>query len=132
MKIKKTLQTITAISTLLISVTSLQGQAYGEIHGKVFDEHGVPLPTAAVQVIAGENVSFNPLSIPSVIYTNPEVAWCGDTENELNEQSIDQIVILKGWISKVRDLGSVVFADLRDPSVVDALAIIFDPSQVET
>ena len=25
-----------------------------------------------------------------------------------------------------------LFADLRDPSVVDALAIIFDPSQVDT
>ena len=37
------------------------------------------------------NVSFNPITIPSVIYTNPEVAWCGDTENELNEQSIRYI-----------------------------------------
>ena len=36
------------------------------------------------------------------------------TCGELNEQSINQTVILKGWISKVRDLGSVVFADLRD------------------
>ena len=41
---------------------------------------------------------------------NDRTHTCG----ELNEQSIDQIVILKGWISKVRDLGSVVFADLRD------------------
>ena len=36
------------------------------------------------------------------------------TCGELNEKSIKQTVILKGWISKVRDLGSVVFADLRD------------------
>ena len=41
---------------------------------------------------------------------NDRTHTCG----ELNEQSIGQIVILKGWISKVRDLGSVVFADLRD------------------
>ena len=45
----------------------------------------------AAEVIAGNNVSFNPITIPSVIYTNPEVAWCGDTENELNEQSIRYI-----------------------------------------
>ena len=36
------------------------------------------------------------------------------TCGELNEHSISQIVILNGWISKVRDLGSVIFADLRD------------------
>ena len=36
------------------------------------------------------------------------------TCGELNETSINQVVILNGWISKVRDLGSVIFADLRD------------------
>jgi len=36
------------------------------------------------------------------------------TCGELNEKLINKDVILKGWISKVRDLGSVVFADLRD------------------
>ena len=36
------------------------------------------------------------------------------TCGELNESSINQAVILNGWISKVRDLGSVIFADLRD------------------
>ncbi len=36
------------------------------------------------------------------------------TCGELNENSINEPVILKGWISKVRDLGSVIFADLRD------------------
>ena len=41
---------------------------------------------------------------------NNRTHTCG----ELNEQSIGQTVTLKGWISKVRDLGSVVFADLRD------------------
>jgi len=36
------------------------------------------------------------------------------TCGELNENSINQVIILNGWISKVRDLGSVIFADLRD------------------
>ena len=35
---------------------------------------------------------------------------CGD----LCKDSVDKTVILNGWISKVRDLGSVIFADLRD------------------
>ena len=32
----------------------------------------------------------------------------------LSKESVKQSVILNGWISKVRDLGSVIFADLRD------------------
>jgi len=35
---------------------------------------------------------------------------CGD----LCKNSVDKTVILNGWISKVRDLGSVIFVDLRD------------------
>jgi dihydrolipoamide dehydrogenase len=34
----------------------------------------------AVEVIAGENVSFEPRAIPAVVFTDPELAWCGLTE----------------------------------------------------
>jgi dihydrolipoamide dehydrogenase len=34
----------------------------------------------AVEVIAGENVAFAPRAIPAVVFTDPEVAWCGLTE----------------------------------------------------
>ncbi|HTK28483.1 MAG TPA: dihydrolipoyl dehydrogenase [Vicinamibacterales bacterium] len=34
----------------------------------------------AVEVIAGENVAFTPRAIPAVVFTDPEVAWCGLTE----------------------------------------------------
>ena len=36
------------------------------------------------------------------------------TCGELSEKEINNPVILNGWIAKVRDLGSVIFADLRD------------------
>jgi len=36
------------------------------------------------------------------------------TCGELSEKEINQSIILNGWVSKVRDLGSVIFADLRD------------------
>ncbi len=36
----------------------------------------------AAEVIAGENVAFDPRAIPSVAYTDPEVAWTGLTEVE--------------------------------------------------
>ncbi len=43
----------------------------------------------AAENIAGHNVTFNPKTIPSVAYTNPEVAWMGLTEKEAREQKID-------------------------------------------
>jgi dihydrolipoamide dehydrogenase len=36
----------------------------------------------AAEVIAGHNVAFDPRAIPSVAYTDPEVAWAGLTEAE--------------------------------------------------
>ena len=42
----------------------------------------------AAEVIAGKNSVYDPISIPSVIYTSPEIAWAGSTEKELNEQFI--------------------------------------------
>ena len=33
----------------------------------------------AVEVIAGENVAFRPMAIPAVVFTDPELAWCGLT-----------------------------------------------------
>ena len=34
----------------------------------------------AVEAIAGRNVAFEPRAIPAVVYTDPEIAWCGLTE----------------------------------------------------
>jgi dihydrolipoyl dehydrogenase len=34
----------------------------------------------AVEVIAGENVTFAPRAIPAVVFTDPELAWAGLTE----------------------------------------------------
>jgi dihydrolipoamide dehydrogenase len=36
----------------------------------------------AAEVIAGKNVAFDPRAIPSVAYTDPEVAWTGLSESE--------------------------------------------------
>jgi dihydrolipoamide dehydrogenase len=36
----------------------------------------------AVEVMAGENVAFAPRAIPAVVFTDPELAWCGLTEAE--------------------------------------------------
>jgi dihydrolipoamide dehydrogenase len=43
----------------------------------------------AAEVIAGHKAAFTPMTIPSVAYTNPEVAWMGLTEKEAKSQKID-------------------------------------------
>jgi dihydrolipoamide dehydrogenase len=40
----------------------------------------------AVEVIAGENVAFEPRAIPAVVFTDPELAWCGLTETQAQAQ----------------------------------------------
>ncbi|MCX7088081.1 MAG: dihydrolipoyl dehydrogenase [Methylococcales bacterium] len=42
----------------------------------------------AAEVIAGHKVAFDALTIPSVAYTDPEVAWMGLTENYAKEHNI--------------------------------------------
>jgi dihydrolipoamide dehydrogenase len=37
------------------------------------------------EVIAGHKVAFDPRAIPAVIFTDPEIAWAGPTENELKK-----------------------------------------------
>ena len=39
----------------------------------------------AVEVIAGENVAFEPRAIPAVVFTDPELAWCGLTEAQAQQ-----------------------------------------------
>ena len=36
----------------------------------------------AVETIAGHKVAFEPMVIPAVVFTDPEIAWCGLTEAE--------------------------------------------------
>ena len=40
----------------------------------------------AVEAIQGHKVAFEPQAIPAVVFTDPEVAWCGLTENEAKKQ----------------------------------------------
>ncbi len=42
----------------------------------------------AAEVIAGQKVAFDAMTIPSVAYTDPEIAWMGLTENEAKAKGI--------------------------------------------
>jgi dihydrolipoamide dehydrogenase len=40
----------------------------------------------AVEVITGEPAVWEPRAIPAVVFTDPEIAWCGLTETEAHRQ----------------------------------------------
>ncbi|MEJ2622798.1 MAG: dihydrolipoyl dehydrogenase [Candidatus Thiodiazotropha sp.] len=59
----------------------------------------------AAEVIAGLASSFDPMTIPSVAYTDPEVAWMGLTESEAKAQGIDYEKGAFPWAASGRALG---------------------------
>ncbi len=59
----------------------------------------------AAEVIAGEPALFDPLTIPSVAYTDPEVAWMGLTETEAKAQGIAYEKGVFPWAASGRALG---------------------------
>ncbi len=59
----------------------------------------------AAEVIAGDKgASFDPKAIPSVAYTDPEVAWMGLTETEAKEQGIEYEKAIFPWAASGRAL----------------------------
>jgi len=58
----------------------------------------------AAEVAAGEKSFFDARAIPSVAYTDPEIAWVGLTENEAKEQGIDYGKTQIPWAASGRAL----------------------------
>jgi dihydrolipoamide dehydrogenase len=56
----------------------------------------------AVEVIAGHKAEFNPKAIPAVVFTDPEIAWCGLTESEAKIQNINVTVVKFPWAASGR------------------------------
>jgi dihydrolipoamide dehydrogenase len=58
----------------------------------------------AVEAIAGQKVAFEPLAIPAVVFTDPELAWCGLTEAEAQKQKRDVTIARFPWGASGRSL----------------------------
>jgi dihydrolipoamide dehydrogenase len=56
----------------------------------------------AVDTIAGHPAEFDPACIPAVVYTDPEVAWCGVTEGEAKHKGLDVKVSKFPWAASGR------------------------------
>jgi dihydrolipoamide dehydrogenase len=51
----------------------------------------------AVEAIAGHKVAFEPNAIPAVVFTDPEVAWCGVTETQAEQENREIKVAKFPW-----------------------------------
>ena len=58
----------------------------------------------AAEVIAGHKVQFQAMTIPSVAYTDPEIAWAGVTETEAKAQGVDYEKASFPWAASGRAL----------------------------
>jgi dihydrolipoamide dehydrogenase len=56
----------------------------------------------AVEAIAGHKVAFEPAAIPAVVFTDPEVAWCGLTETQAQKENRDIKVAKFPWAASGR------------------------------
>jgi dihydrolipoamide dehydrogenase len=58
----------------------------------------------AVEAIAGQKVAFEPLAIPAVVFTDPELAWCGLTETDAQKQGREVTIARFPWGASGRSL----------------------------
>lgn len=56
----------------------------------------------AVEVIAGHKSVFEPKAIPAVVFTDPEIAWCGLTEAEAKLQNKKVTIAKFPWAASGR------------------------------
>ncbi|KIO36838.1 MULTISPECIES: dihydrolipoyl dehydrogenase [Shewanella] len=81
--------------------------AIGDIVGQPMLAHkGVHEGHVAAEVIAGMKHYFDPKVIPSIAYTDPEVAWVGLTEKEAKEQGIAYETASFPWAASGRAIAS--------------------------
>ena len=70
----------------------------------------------AVEVITGESRGGDKFVIPAVVFTDPEVAWCGLTETEAKQQGIEVTIAKFPWAASGRALsfdGKTVSFELK-------------------
>jgi len=58
----------------------------------------------SVEVITGESSGGDPFVVPAVVFTDPEVAWCGLTEAEAEQKGIEVKVAKFPWAASGRAL----------------------------
>jgi dihydrolipoamide dehydrogenase len=79
--------------------------AIGDITGGALLAHRASRQAKiAVEAMLGEASAFEHIVIPAVVYTDPEIAWCGLTESEAKEKGIEIEVAKFPWGASGRAL----------------------------
>ncbi|KAG0362678.1 hypothetical protein BC939DRAFT_433663 [Gamsiella multidivaricata] len=71
--------------TSVANIRCIGDVTYGAMLAHKAEEEGI----AVAELINGEHGHVNYDTIPSVIYTHPEVAWCGKSEDEIKKSGIE-------------------------------------------
>ncbi|MCF6435394.1 MULTISPECIES: dihydrolipoyl dehydrogenase [Pseudoalteromonas] len=81
--------------------------AIGDIVGQPMLAHkAVHEGHVAAEVISGKKHFFDPKCIPSIAYTDPEIAWVGVTEKEAKEQGLSIETAVFPWAASGRAIAS--------------------------
>ncbi|MCA9036939.1 MAG: dihydrolipoyl dehydrogenase [Planctomycetaceae bacterium] len=77
--------------------------AIGDVAGEPMLAHKATREAKiAVETLAGEPVEFDNIAIPAVVFTDPELAWCGITETEAKAKGIEHTVHRFPWAASGR------------------------------
>ncbi len=72
--------------------------AIGDVAGEPMLAHKATAEASvAVQAIIGEPSAFRPLAVPAVIFTDPEIAWCGLTQPDAAALDIEATTVSFPW-----------------------------------
>lgn len=79
--------------------------AIGDVAGGVLLAHKASREArVAVEVIMGEDTEFADVVIPAVVFTDPEIAWCGLTEMDAKQKGMNVAVAKFPWAASGRAL----------------------------
>ncbi|MHC4880630.1 MAG: dihydrolipoyl dehydrogenase [Planctomycetota bacterium] len=77
--------------------------AIGDVAGEPMLAHKATREAkVAVETLLGEPAEFDNVAIPAVVFTDPELAWCGITENEAKAEGQDVKVVRFPWAASGR------------------------------
>ena len=77
--------------------------AIGDVAGQPMLAHKATREgKVAAEVLAGEPAEFDNVAIPAVVFTDPELAWCGLTESEAKASGVEVNVCRFPWAASGR------------------------------
>lgn len=77
--------------------------AVGDVAGEPMLAHKATREAkVAVETLLGQPVEFDNIAIPAVVFTDPEIAWCGLTENEAKAQGREVAIVRFPWAASGR------------------------------